>query len=156
MAKHWMKAPNGEVFETNNPEWHSDSEKLSRAEGLKARKEYCRKELKKILKPGKRVELVLRDVSRSGMTRTISAFVVIPAKKGEPAYLRNIDNLAADLLGWTNDGGIKVSGCGMDMGFHLVYSLGAAIWPKGTPKPHGRRNGEPDSAGGYALKHNWL
>lgn len=52
--------------------------------------------------------------------------------------------------------GIRVGGCGMDMGFNLVYNLGATLWPKGTKKPHGTRNGEPDTAGGYALKHRWL
>ena len=25
--------------------------------------------------------------------------------------------------------GVRVSGAGMDMGFHLVYSLGRAVWP---------------------------
>lgn len=155
-AKYWMQAPNGEVFQTSKPEWHADSVRLSRTEGPKARAEYCRAELKKLIKPGARIDLVLRSVSKSGMSRTISAFIVVPAKKGAPAYLRNIDNLVADLIGWTNDGGIKVTGCGMDMGFHLVYTLGALMWPKGTPKPHGKRNGEPDRAGGYALKHNWL
>lgn len=44
----------------------------------------------------------------------------------------------------------------MDMGFHVVYALGSALWPDGTPAPHGTRNGEPDTAGGYALKHEWL
>jgi len=43
-----------------------------------------------------------------------------------------------------------------DMGFQIVYQLGQRMWPDGTPKPHGRRNGQPDSAGGYALKHQWL
>jgi hypothetical protein len=27
--------------------------------------------------------------------------------------------------------GIKVGGCGMDMGFHLVYNLSYALWPAG-------------------------
>ena len=32
--------------------------------------------------------------------------------------------------------GIKMSGCGMDMGFAMVYSLGSVLWPKGkTAKP---------------------
>ena len=53
-------------------------------------------------------------------------------------------------------GGLRVSGCGMDMGFHVVYNLGYALWPDGTPEPHGTRNGAPDSDGGYALKHRWL
>lgn len=72
--------------------------------------------------------------------------------------IRSIAGLAADLLGatWTDDDAIRVGGAGMDMGFHLVYSLGSALWPDGTKKPHGTRNGEPDRAGGYALKHQWL
>jgi hypothetical protein len=52
--------------------------------------------------------------------------------------------------------GVKVAGCGMDMGFHLIYSLSYALFPKGTDAPHGTRNGVPDSDGGYALKHEWL
>jgi hypothetical protein len=55
-----------------------------------------------------------------------------------------------------NREGIVVGGCGMDMGFHLVYNLGATLWPKGTEKPHGTRNGEPDTSGGYALKSRWI
>lgn len=73
--------------------------------------------------------------------------------------LRSIGYLACEAMGdsWDSDRqGIKAGGYGMDMGFNLVYNLGATIWPKGTKKPHGRRNGEPDSAGGYALKHSWL
>jgi hypothetical protein len=52
--------------------------------------------------------------------------------------------------------GLTVDGCGMDMGYSVVYSLGYAMWPKGTPEPHGIRNGEPDSDGGYALRHAWI
>jgi hypothetical protein len=46
-----------------------------------------------------------------------------------------------------------VGGCGMDMCFHTVYLLGLAMWPQGTPEPHSRRNGTPDSNGGYALRY---
>lgn len=80
-------------------------------------------------------------------------------KREKYAAIRNIGYLAARAMGdtWDSDRqGIKVGGCGMDMGFHLVYSLGSTLWPKGTPKPHGTRNGEPDRAGGYALKKEWL
>ena len=69
----------------------------------------------------------------------------------------DLDYNAAALTGRSlGDNGVVVQGCGMDMGFDLVYSLGYAIWPKGTPKPHGKRNGEPDRDGGYALKHSWI
>lgn len=71
--------------------------------------------------------------------------------------IQDISGLAADATsnGWDDRGGVRVGGCGMDMGFHIVYTLGHAMWPNGTRKPHGTRNGEPDTAGGYALKHKW-
>ena len=46
-----------------------------------------------------------------------------------------------------------VGGCGFCGGFDIVQALGYALWPKGTKKPHGTRNGEPDTCGGYALTH---
>ena|ERR1035437_1828097 len=50
-------------------------------------------------------------------------------------------------------------GCGMDMGFHLVYNLGRTLFPEGF-KVEGRgRNGDAsgwDKDGGYALKQRWI
>lgn len=107
--------------------------------------------LLKMLKPGAKVLTVLRNVSRSGMSRRIDLYTI---HKGEVMYL---SPAAAVVMGDPRPtDGIKIGGCGMDMGFSLVYNLGATLWPKGTPKPHGTRNGEPDSDGGYALKHSWL
>ena len=109
------------------------------------------KYLHKMLKPGSKVFTVLRNVSRSGMSRRIDLYTI---HGKETVYL---SHAAAVVMGDPRPtDGIKVGGCGMDMGFHLVYNLGATMWPKGTPKPHGSRNGEPDSDGGYALKHSWL
>lgn len=152
MAKTYMQLANGAVFETSHPEYHKDCENLgSGSKGFAARQEYCRKELRKILRPKSTVYIVLRSVSKSGMSREISAFAI---HNGE---LRNLDGLVADAIGHAvGKQGIKMHGCGMDMGFALVYSLGAALWPKGTAKPHGTRNGEPDRAGGYALKQLWV
>lgn len=73
--------------------------------------------------------------------------------------LRSIGWLAARAMDDTFDRdrqGIKIGGAGMDMGFALVYNLGRTMWPKGTKKPHGTRNGVPDGDGGYALAHAWL
>ena len=152
MAKTYMQSANGEVFETSHPEYHKECENLGGgSKGFAARQEYCRKELRKILKPKSTVYTVLRSVSKSGMSREISAFAI---QKGE---LRNLDCLVADAIGYVvGPHGIKMHGCGMDMGFALVHSLGAALWPKGTAKPHSQRNGEPDREGGYALKRQWL
>jgi len=74
------------------------------------------------------VYTVLRHVSSSGMSRDISLLVV----DTETGKLRNITHASALALGekpkerygrWV----IRVNGCGMDMGFHLVDSLGYAL-----------------------------
>ena len=122
----------------------------------KQRAEAC-DTLRKILAPGSTVYTVLRHVSSSGMSRRISLFAVAPDHTGN-MELRNLDALYARATGDRRskvDGAIVVGGCGMDMGFALVYNLGYALWPNGTTAPHGTRNGEPDHNGGYALKHQW-
>ena len=109
--------------------------------------------LLKILQPGTTVYTDLRHVAASGMTRWIDVYIV----DGE--RIRDITSLvcdAADMTYCTRRHSLKIGGCGMDTGFQVVYNLGCSLWPAGTPEPHGRRNGEPDSNGGYALKHQWL
>lgn len=91
-------------------------------------KEKAVKELREILSPGDTVYTVLRHVSRSGMTRYIDAFVM---RDERPYYLSYLTN---EVLGWRRSrkyDGVKVEGCGMDMGFHLVYSLSRSIFPDG-------------------------
>ena len=106
--------------------------------------------LHEILKPGDTVHTILRHVSRSGMMREIS--VIGPNNEDITWHVMHVGGYRRS----DKTGGLRVSGCGMDMGFHVVYNLGLAMWPDGTPEPHGRRNGEPDSDGGYALKQRWL
>ena len=70
----------------------------------------------------------VKHVTRSGMGRSIAAYVIVD---GEPI---NISGLVAKAVGWTLDTdrlAVKVGGCGMDMGFHLVYSLSYVLWPEG-------------------------
>lgn len=150
--KVYMRTPSGEVFATSNPEYHSECENLgSGTKGYAARREYACKVLRTMIKPNQTIYSVLRSVSKSGMSRDISFFIV---HKGA---LRNIDCLMSDACA-IGEGkqGLKFGGCGMDMGFSGVYSLGINLWPNGTRKPHGMRNGVPDTNGGYALKHKWL
>lgn len=110
----------------------------------------ARAELRAILKPGDTVNCILRHVSASGMHRRISLVT---------KDLRQLDWLI-ERAGWgktrANKEGLVADGCGMDMGFALVYDLGRRVWPDGTPEPHGTRNGAPDTDGGYALKSRWL
>lgn len=96
--------------------------------------------LREMLKRGDTIYTVLRGVSSSGMSRRIDVYVI---RDNQPMFL---SGWAADVLGWSQDrkrGGIRVSGCGMDMGFHLVYELSSILF-------HGQ-----DQAG-YALQQRWL
>lgn len=113
-------------------------------------------ELRKLLKPGDTVYCVLRRVSKSGMSRIIDFFVI---RKNE---LQRIAMPMANILDlkWSKDhDGLRVDGCGMDMGFHCVYSLSRALFPNGFKVKGRGRNGDTsgeDRDGGYALNHRWL
>lgn len=106
------------------------------------------------LAPGSRVATLVRHVSRTGMSREISLYMAT-LDDGKPE-ITCLDYWVTRLLDLKigPHGGIVMGGCGMDMGFKLVYDLGSMMWPNGTDHPHGRRNGEPDTTGGYALKHD--
>lgn len=134
-------------------------------------RENARKELLEILKPGDTVYCVLRHVSRSGMQREISLFVRGEhAEKFPDQAIRNIDWYAARLLDMRRGkrDGLVVGGCGMDMGFHLVYTLSRVLFADsficiGEKCPaNDHSNGDRDytphkhSDGGYALNHRWI
>lgn len=109
--------------------------------------------LRRVLKPGSEVFTQCRHVSKSGMTRWLDVYTVIDGS------IRNITwdvCAAADFTFCSRRHALKIEGCGMDMGFSAVYSLGRALYPQGTDSPHGMRNGEPDTDGGYALRQRWL
>lgn len=78
--------------------------------------------LRKHLPRGATVYTILASVSRSGMYRHIRPIIVI---NGEPV---DITWRVSEALGWRrHDDGVGCDGCGMDIGFHLVYSLGYAL-----------------------------
>jgi hypothetical protein len=116
-------------------------------------------DLRRYLRPGTTVYTVLRHVSASGMSRTLDLYVI---KKNKPLRLTYS---AAKALGYSTDknGDLKVSGCGMDMGWNTVYNLSRTMFPKGyvpAKAGQGGRNGEDankiDTDGGYALVQRWL
>ena len=120
--------------------------------------------LRETLKPGDTVWCQLKSVSQSGMSRVIQLVVI---KDNRPQW---IGWAAARAMGMTYDRnreGIKISGCGMDMGFALVYDLAKTLFYEmecigpGCPSndhANGDRNYTPHrhSDGGYALKSEWL
>ena len=155
MAKtYYLQSNDGIILETSNPNWYGGGyKKLTQKEGAALHKQQAKNQLLSILSPGDEVFTILRNVSTSGMQRCISLLVI---KDNKPI---NLDYNASVLLGRKISdkyAGLLTNGCGMDMGFDLVYNLGCALWPAGTPNPHGTRNGEPDTDGGYALKQQWI
>jgi hypothetical protein len=110
-------------------------------------------ELRTMIKPGDTVYTRLNHVSKSGMMRVIDLFVI---RDNEPLRITWSACQATGTAYNNKHDGMRMDGCGMDMGFAAVYHLGRVLWPVGTPEPHGTRNGEPDRDGGYALKHRWL
>ena len=127
-------------------------------------------DLQAILKPGDTVFTVLRHVSRSGMYRAIDLYVM---RDNEP---RRITWQAAQLLeGYDRrHEAAKASGCGMDMGFHLVYELSSRLYRDGftcinignhgddcpandhVNNPNCDYLGYVHKDGGYALNQRWL
>jgi len=86
-------------------------------------------QLRALLKPGDTVYCVLRSVSRSGMSRNISFFIQDHTC---------IDVYIHDALSYSfakSGSGLCVGGCGMDMGFAVVYDLGMKLFPDGFGVP---------------------
>lgn len=127
------------------------------------------KELRELLKPGDTVYTKLNHVSRSGMMRHIEVLVF---RDNQP---RHITYDVGRLLEYTQakDDGLKVGGCGMDMGFSVVYGLSRALYGDGYPciedkekgircpsnfhvNPHDKDLKEPIHKDGYALNHRWV
>ena len=79
--------------------------------------------LNRFLSKGSVVVVVIHEVSRSGMSRTMSLYTI---KDNELVYLTTA---AATVLGWplNKRDHIRVSGCGMDMGFHTVETLSRVL-----------------------------
>ncbi len=149
----------------------------------KAEREEALTHLREYLKPGDTVHTILRHVSRSGMMRVIQPVAV------HDDTLRHLGWWVAKACGFPydrNHEGVRVGGCGMNMGFHLVYELSYYLWPDGfdcsgvgcPSNDHTNRSEPPANScteyegegkchnlecvkwhhrdGGYALKHRWL
>lgn len=119
--------------------------------------------LHRVIKPGDTVFTQVGSVSRSGMSRTMSLYATGVNSLGLSTIL-NITYYAAIVAGYNrNDRGmLKVSGCGMDMGFAVVYSLASCMYGRGEQcAAYGYvrgRNGDtqPETDGGYMLNQQWL
>ncbi len=115
-------------------------------------------------RPGTRVYTVVTHVARSGMSRSIQPMMGGINHEDEPIIMDltwRVARANPSLKFDRDHGGIKMTGCGMDMGFALVYEIGRMLYPDGfalAPGQHAR-NGDKsniDKDGGYALRHERL
>lgn len=131
--------------------------------------------LREMLPPGSVVRTILRHVSRSGMNRRVSLAIAIDGDVKDISWLaaHAMGDPVKNRAGYVQDAGIEVGGCGMDVGFELVYNLGRVLWPHGfvcvgekcqsndhSNDPNCKRStfvGQTHTGdGGYALRHEWL
>lgn len=130
-------------------------EALRGKEGLAALHEYRRAKLLELVPVKTTLKVVQTHSGNRGMTAGFRVFVPIIGESGKPLIV-DITRSVAELCGMRQgkDGCIVMGGCGYSKSFQIGYSLGCALWPNGTPEPHGTRNGQPDSDGGYAIGVN--
>ena len=118
---------------------------LSKAAIKRAEQEDARERLlTHYLKEGQTVYTSVKSVSSSGMSRTMSLYVV------DGDRIQNITYYAAQALDWPlveKNGSrvLRVGGCGMDMGFHTVYTLARVLF-----------SGSVEGDAGYSLRQEWL
>ena len=137
---------------------------MSESKAAKATREAERREsiaaLRRMgVKEGTKVYTNVTQVARSGMSRHITVHVVSPVTRkfdigghadgtgsSRTYEIRSITFHVARILGYKRDahtGALKVGGCGMDMGFAVVYELSAAMF-RGKDRA------------GYVLKQEWI
>lgn len=117
--------------------------KITKAEQARLDREYAKEHLlTHYLKEGSKVYTILRSVSASGMTRNISLVIA----QGDEII--DITYYAAHAMGdkvseSKGHRAVRVNGCGMDLGFHLVYNLSSVLFAG-------------QDRAGYVLKQAWL
>jgi hypothetical protein len=124
-------APQGEYWQ-----------QVSQAKGKELEKQQAIDSLKNIfnLMPEEKrvIYCVLRSVSKSGMSRVIDFYTI---ENDKPQYLSGLISMALSYRKAKN-GGLVVGGCGMDMGFHVVYTVASVIYG--------------GDRGGYEIKSEWI
>ena len=136
-------------------------------------------QLREWIKPGQTIYTVLDHVSRSGMLRHIRLILMEPQADGtvrdiHPNYAAS---MALGIPQATSNGrrldALKMRGCGMDMGFALIYELSHKLYGDGykclgqgkCPSNYHsnvrHHEGETERfdlvhTDGYALRHRWI
>ena len=159
----YFELGDGSIIRTNTPEYWQSDKRLPATVGKARLAEQSKARLLEILQPGDTVHCVLRHVSTSGMSRRIDLFKLVD---GEAVF---VSEHAANVTGYTlsDKGGLVVGGRGMDMGFHIVETLGRCLFRDGWKCigkgcPHSSHvNGAKTRKGtkhdsGYTLRSQWM
>jgi hypothetical protein len=128
--------------------------------------------LRTVIKQGDRVYTGLQHVSSSGMSRRIKVYVPVKQERENNGMaILDISWHVANALEYrfsSNYYALVVGGCGMDMGYHVVYTLARVLFRDdftcigdGCPSNdhvNGDKvaQGEQHSDAGYSLTHSWL
>ena len=136
----------------------------------KVEKEEAIKELRDKIKAGDTLYTKLVHCSKSGMMRVVDVFIIrdnVPLR-----YSWSVAQAAGFKYNRKHEG-VEVGGCGMDVGFEVVYNLSRVLFADGF-KCIGKENRCPandhtndpweenystdrvHSDAGYALRHRWL
>lgn len=141
-----------------------ETKRLTKKQQIENEKQEAIAKLREIAPPGSTIYGIVRDVARSGMSRTIDFYVSGLDVYTDKPTLHYLTGYFATVLGWkrTPQGALKVSGCGMDMIFHTVYSAGSVVWRGTKAKEAGKRNGvgplrcDKGGSGGYVWRSSQL
>ncbi len=139
---YYLSTTDNRVYDFNHQPSGEDWQQLSQAKGRELEKQQAIDSLKNIfnLMPSDKrvIYCVLRSVSKSGMSRVIDFYTI---ENNKPQYLSGLIRMA---LGYrmAKNGGLVIGGCGMDMGFHVVYTVASVIYG--------------GDRGGYEIKSEWI
>tara|TARA_Y100001938_G_C7761811_1_gene268944 strand:- start:52 stop:360 length:309 start_codon:yes stop_codon:yes gene_type:complete len=100
-------------------------------------KKDIKKQLKKLFPKGSTAFTLVTKVAPSGMSRHI-----LVTGSGRKGHVQNVSWYIAEFLDYKykpDTRSVFVGGCGMDMGFHLVYTLSSVLYDDG-----------------YAIEQQWL
>lgn len=109
-------------------------------------------QLLQLLQPGDVIRVINRHTSSSGMTRFLDLYVI------KDNDTRRLTWSAAKAMGWTYSDrwdAMKVEGCGMDMGFHAVYTLAHYLFAREQFADVVVKGDDHDRRG-YWLECRWL
>ena len=84
--------------------------------------------LKEFIKPGDTIYTTLKHVSKSGMMRVIDLFII---EDNEPRRITSLACRATENSYNDRHEGMRMDGCGMDMGFAAVYELSQTLFSEG-------------------------